>query len=310
MTKIRLDQLIVSRGLAETRSKAQALLLAGSVRVNGQPAGKAGTMVDATVVLEVTTALPYASRGGHKLAHALDSFNLSPAGLTALDTGASTGGFTDVLLQRGAARVYAVDVGYGILDYRLRADPRVVVLERTNIRYLSALSEAGGRRPGAGAAGQVSESARRITDRRPSETGATEQEALSEGDTTSDLPHASAVLADCAVIDVSFISLKLVLPAVQRLISPNAWVVPLIKPQFEAGSDKVGKGGVIRDPAVHRAVLREVLTTSVALGLMPRGLVRSPILGPAGNVEFLAWLQPGNTPIDIDAITQDLTDQV
>ncbi|MEI7770790.1 MAG: TlyA family RNA methyltransferase [Chloroflexales bacterium] len=199
--KVRLDQLIVARGLAETRSKAQALLLAGSVRVNGQPAGKAGTLVNEAVVLEVTAALPYASRGGHKLAHALDTFDLSPAGLVALDAGASTGGFTDVLLQRGAARVYAVDVGYGILDYRLREDPRVVVMERTNIRHLEQLPE-------------------------------------------------PAVLAACAVIDVSFISLKLVLPAVRRLIAPDAWVVPLIKPQFEAGPGQVGKGGVAHDPAL------------------------------------------------------------
>ncbi len=253
MPKIRLDQLIVSRGLAETRSKAQALLLAGSVRVNGQPAGKAGTMVDEGVGLEVTAALRYASRGGHKLAHALDAFGLSPAGHIALDAGASTGGFTDVLLQRGAARVYAVDVGYGILDYRLRADPRVVVMERTNIRHLEALPE----------------------------------------------------LAACAVIDVSFISLRLVLPAVRRLISPGAWVVPLIKPQFEAGPAQVGRGGVVRDPAVHRAVLRETLAAATELGLTPRGLTRSPILGPAGNVEFLAWLEPGGGVIDVEgAIAQ------
>ncbi len=257
MPKIRLDQLIVSRGLAETRSKAQALLLAGSVRVNGQPAGKAGTLVDELIDLEVMAALPYASRGGHKLAHALDAFGLSPVGLTALDAGASTGGFTDVLLQRGAARVYAVDVGYGILDYRLRADSRVVVLERTNIRYLEALPD-------------------------------------------------PAILADCAVIDVSFISLRLVLPAVRRLTTPAAWVVPLIKPQFEAGPGHVGRGGVVRDPDVHRAVLREVLTVAAELGLTPRGLTRSPLLGPAGNVEFLAWLQPGGEPIDVEAAVRSL----
>jgi 23S rRNA (cytidine1920-2'-O)/16S rRNA (cytidine1409-2'-O)-methyltransferase len=247
--KVRLDQLLVARGLAETRSKAQALLLAGSVRVNGQPAGKAGTLVDEGVDLEVTAALPYASRGGHKLAHALDAFGLSPAGLIALDAGASTGGFTDVLLQRGAARVYAVDVGYGILDYRLREDPRVVAMERTNIRHLESLPE----------------------------------------------------LAGCAVIDVSFISLRLVLPAVRRLTRPEAWVVPLIKPQFEAGQEQVGRGGVVRDPAVHQAVLREALASASALGLTPRGLARSPLLGPAGNVEFLAWLQPGGEPIDAEA---------
>lgn len=251
MPKVRLDNLLVARGLAETRTKAQALIMAGSVRVAGQPASKPGALVDEAAELEVTAALPYASRGGYKLAHALDSFALSPAGLVALDVGASTGGFTDVLLQRGAERVYAVDVGYGILDYRLRADPRVVVLERTNIRHLEQLPD--------------------------------------------------SALAACAVIDVSFISLKLVLPAVQRLVTPDAWVVALVKPQFEAGAEQVGKGGVVRDPAVHRAVLREALTAASDLGLPPRGLARSPITGPAGNVEFLAWLQPGGATFDVEA---------
>lgn len=265
MAKVRLDNLLVARGLAESRAKAQALVMAGSVRVGGQPASKPGAMVDEAAQVEVTAALPYASRGGHKLAHALDQFGLDPRGLVALDAGASTGGFTDVLLQRGAARVYAVDVGYGILDYRLRADPRVTALERTNIRYLEALPP-----PPEGAEG-----------------GAPDERA--------------PVLAGCAVIDVSFISLRLVLPAVQRLIEPEAWVVALIKPQFEAGPEHVGKGGVVRDPAVHRAVLREVLAFADGRGLTPRGLTRSPITGPAGNVEFLAWLQPGGTPLDLEA---------
>ncbi|NNJ11215.1 TlyA family RNA methyltransferase [Chloroflexales bacterium ZM16-3] len=272
--KVRLDQLIVTRGLAETRSKAQALLLAGSVRVNGQQAGKAGTMVDDAVALEVTAALPYASRGGHKLAHALDAFGLSPAGLVALDAGASTGGFTDVLLQRGAALVYAVDVGYGILDYRLREDRRVVVMERTNIRHLESLPGVGSQESGVGAA--------------------------------SPTPDSRPLTPACAVIDVSFISLKLVLPAVRRLVTPDAWVVPLIKPQFEAGPGQVGKGGVVRDPAVHRAVLREALAAAAALGLTPKGLTRSPLLGPAGNVEFLAWLQSGGEPIDVEAAIRSL----
>lgn len=259
MAKVRLDALLVERGLAETRSKAQALLLAGSVRVKGQPAGKPGMLVDSSVEVELTAALPYASRGGYKLAHALDSFGLDPRDLTALDVGASTGGFTDVLLQRGAVRVYAVDVGYGILDYKLRADPRVVTLERTNIRHLEALPPA-------------------------------------------------APPIDCAVIDVSFISLKLVLPAVQRLIRPEAWIVALIKPQFEAGPDQVGKGGVVRDAKVHRTVLIETVTAATALGLPLCGLTRSPITGPAGNVEFLGWFQAGRTPIDpVAAIDTVLT---
>jgi 23S rRNA (cytidine1920-2'-O)/16S rRNA (cytidine1409-2'-O)-methyltransferase len=257
MAKTRLDNLLVARGLAETRSKAQALIMAGSVRVAGQPATKPGATVDEAAPIEVTAALPFVSRGGHKLAHALDRFELDPHGLTALDAGASTGGFTDLLLQRGAARVYAVDVGYGILDYRLRADPRVVALERTNIRYL---------------------------------------EQLPDG-----------ALADCAVIDVSFISLRLVLPAVQRLVAPAAWIVALVKPQFEAGPEQVGKGGVVRDPAVHRAVLRELLGFAAEIGLPPRGLERSPITGPAGNVEFLAWLQPGGPAIDIEGAARQLT---
>jgi 23S rRNA (cytidine1920-2'-O)/16S rRNA (cytidine1409-2'-O)-methyltransferase len=257
VAKVRLDNLLVTRGLAETRSKAQALVMAGSVRVAGQPATKPGAMVDEAAEVTVTAPLPYASRGGYKLAHALDSFGLDPRGLIALDAGASTGGFTDVLLQRGAARVYAVDVGYGILDYRLRSDPRVVALERTNIRHLEAL-------PG-------------------------------------------GALAGCAVIDVSFISLRLVLPAVRRLIEPAAWLVALVKPQFEAGAEQVGKGGVVRDPQVHRAVLRDTLAFAEALGLTPRGLARSPITGPAGNVEFLAWLQPGGAPLDGEAAIRTAT---
>lgn len=249
MPRIRLDQLLVARGLAESRARAQALVLAGAVRVDGQPQSKPGTPVDERSTVTVAEPLPYVSRGGYKLAHALDSFGLDPTGCTALDVGASTGGFSDVLLQRGAARLYAVDVGYGLLAWRLRQDARVVVLERTNIRHLQAL---------------------------PTPPDA------------SDLPH-----ADCATIDVSFISLRLVLPAVQRLIAPTAWLVALVKPQFEAGPRYVGKGGVVRDPAIHRRVLGDILAAATDLGLAPRGLVRSPITGPAGNVEFLAWLQQG-----------------
>ncbi|MCS6839499.1 MAG: TlyA family RNA methyltransferase [Roseiflexus sp.] len=262
--KVRLDQLLVQRGLAETRARAQALILAGEVRVNGVIRRKAGELVPDDAEIDLIGALPYVSRGGYKLAHALDTFALSPANLIAIDVGASTGGFTDVLLQRGAARVYAVDVGYGLLDWRLRRDPRVVVLERTNIRYLEAL---------------------------PPSEGA---------------ESAAPVLADCAVIDVSFISLKLVLPAVQRLIRPNAWIVALIKPQFEAGPTQVGKGGVVRDPAVHAAVLREVLTFSASIGLPPHGLTRSPITGPAGNIEFLAWLGGSGPMIDVERAIEEV----
>jgi 23S rRNA (cytidine1920-2'-O)/16S rRNA (cytidine1409-2'-O)-methyltransferase len=244
---MRLDQLLVTRGLAESRTRAQALILAGAVRVNGQPQTKAGTAVADTSDVTVSAALPYVSRGGYKLAHALDCFALNPSGLVALDVGASTGGFTDVLLQRGAARVYAVDVAYGVLDWRLRQDARVIPLERTNIRHLDRLE------PGA------------------------EQEP--------------PTLAQCATIDVSFISLRLVLPAVQRLLTPNGWLVALVKPQFEAGPQQVGKGGVVRDPTIHRQVLRDMLAVAAQCAFTPCGLTRSPVTGPAGNVEFLVWLQ-------------------
>ncbi len=269
--KIRLDQLLVQRGLAETRSKAQALILAGSVRLAGAPHTKAGELVADDAEPELAEALPYASRGGYKLAHALDAFGLAPAGLVALDAGASTGGFTHVLLQRGAARIYAVDVGYGLLDWRLRTDPRVVVVERTNIRYLEAL-------PGDGSQGM----------------------GIGESAQTPDPQLPNPTLADCATIDVSFISLRLVLPAVHRLLKPGGWVVALIKPQFEAGAELVGKGGVVRDPAVHAAVLREVLGFAAADGLVPHGLTRSPITGPAGNVEFLAWLGGPGPELEIE----------
>jgi 23S rRNA (cytidine1920-2'-O)/16S rRNA (cytidine1409-2'-O)-methyltransferase len=294
--KARLDQLLVQRGLAETRSRAQALIMAGAVRVNGAAGAKAGEMVAADAEITVSAALPYASRGGYKLAHALDTFGLSPAGLVAIDVGASTGGFTDVLLQRGAARVYAVDVGYGLLDWQLRQDPRVVVVERTNIRYLAALPP---------------------YDQRPTtndERPASDKETRRQGDKeTESAEHASRItddrhpipdtrhptLADCATIDVSFISLRLVLPALRRLIRPEAWVVALVKPQFEAGAAQVGKGGVVRDAAVHASVLREALAFAAGIGLAAHGVTRSPITGPAGNVEFLAWL--GGPGPELDA---------
>jgi 23S rRNA (cytidine1920-2'-O)/16S rRNA (cytidine1409-2'-O)-methyltransferase len=268
VARTRLDQLLVERGLAESRNRAQALILAGSVRVNAQVQTKPGAAVDAACTITVAAPLPYASRGGYKLAHALDTFGLSPAGLIALDVGASTGGFTDVLLQRGAARVYAVDVGYGLLDWRLRQDQRVVVLERTNIRYLEALPP----------------------------------------DQTTD-QRSESLRAQCATIDVSFISLKLVLPVVQRLITPDAWVIALIKPQFEAGPEHVNRKGVVRDPAAHRSVLREVLDVAAELNVTPCGLVHSPLTGPAGNIEFLAWLQRGGPAMQqeaaIEAVLKD-----
>jgi 23S rRNA (cytidine1920-2'-O)/16S rRNA (cytidine1409-2'-O)-methyltransferase len=273
LPKTRLDHLLVARGLAESRAKAQALLMAGAVRVNGQIQTKSGLMVDEGSNVHITHPLPYASRGGYKLAHALDTFGLSPEGLIALDVGASTGGFTDVLLQRGASFVYAVDVGYGLIDWRLRQDQRVVLLERTNIRHLPALPPLPQEQP-----------------------------------TPAPPPHSSSESkGECATIDVSFISLRLVLPAVQRLVHPSAWIVALIKPQFEAGPEDVGKGGVIRDAAIHASVLYEVLQTASELGLKTCHLTRSPITGPAGNVEFLAWLTATGHAIDIAPAIESVT---
>lgn len=239
--KERLDRLMVLRGLAESREQAQRLIMAGEVEVNGERQDKSGRMVPLDAEITVRRPLPYASRGGFKLAAALDAFAVPVAGCVAIDVGASTGGFTDCLLQRGAARVYAIDVGYGQLAWKLQTDPRVVVMDRTNVRYL---------------------------------------EALPDG-----------VLADLAVIDVSFISLSLVLPAVFRLLQPGAQIVALVKPQFEAGVHDVGKGGVVRNVDVHRRVLREICATAQNLGLHPAGLIASPVPGPAGNVEFLLWLK-------------------
>lgn len=255
MAKQRLDQTLVDRGLAPTRTKAQALILAGEVYVDGQKRTKAGEQIRIDAQIEVQHALPFASRGGFKLDHALQVFPITVAERTWIDVGASTGGFTDVLLQRGAARVYAIDVGYGHLDYRLRNDPRVVVIERTNIRQLAALPD--------------------------------------------------GALADSGVVDVSFISLKLVLPAMQRLLHEQAAIVALIKPQFEAGPQDVGRGGVVRERRVHQRVLGTVLEFAAGIGLPPHGLTASPITGPAGNREFLAWLGGEGPTLNVEhAITQ------
>ncbi len=253
--KQRLDTLLVDLGLAESREKARALIMAGSVLVDELPATKPGQTAPAGSQVRLRAELPYVSRGGLKLAAGLDAFALDPAGLTVADVGASTGGFSDCLLQRGAARVYAIDVGYGQLAWKLRQDDRVVSLERTNVRTMQAL------------------------------------------------PDGS--LVDLAVIDVSFIGLDLVLPAVARLLRGEGRAVVLIKPQFEAGKALVGKGGVVRDPAVHRAVLLRVLSWAAAHGWAVAGLIRSPITGPKGNVEFLALLQRG-----VDLATPALPDLI
>lgn len=244
--KERLDVLLVSLGLAESRAKAQATIMAGEVYVNGQKADKSGMEVDITSNIEVRgSACPYVSRGGLKLEKALRNFGVDPTGYVCSDSGASTGGFTDCLLQQGASKVFAIDVGYGQLAWKIRNDPRVVVMERTNIRYVT-----------------------------PEDLG----EPL-----------------DLSVIDVSFISLGLVLPVVKTLLKPTGQVLCLIKPQFEAGKDKVGKKGVVRDPAVHEEVLQNFISLAKSLDFTIRNLTFSPVKGPEGNIEFLAHLsmQPG-----------------
>ncbi len=247
--RLRLDAALVERGLVESREKGRRLIMAGEVRVNGQLVDKPGAPVPADAVLELKAAPPFVSRGGQKLAAALDGFHLDVGGFVCADVGASTGGFTDCLLQRGAAKVYALDVGKGILDWRLRNDPRVNVMEETNARYVASLPEP----------------------------------------------------VQLVTVDASFISLRLLLPVAQRWLAPGGSIVALIKPQFEAGRDRLGKGGVVRDPAVHRAVLTEVLSFAETLKLHTRGLIRSPLLGPAGNVEFLAWLAEGQGVQTVEA---------
>ncbi len=251
MAKMRLDTLVHQRGLAESREKARRLILAGQVRVDGQVSDKAGRLVDPSVDIEVQQGLPYVGRGGYKLAQALDAFGIDPDGYVTADVGASTGGFTDCLLQRGAARVYAIDVGYGQLHWDLRQDPRVVVMERTNARYLEELPEP----------------------------------------------------IDLVTMDVSFISLRLILPMVARWLKPEGDVVALVKPQFEAGADLVGRGGIVRDQETHRQVLRDLFDWASEECWVVAGLVRSPITGAKGNIEFLVWLKRQGTPLaDIERL--------
>lgn len=258
-SKKRLDVLLVERGLAPTRSKAQALVMAGEVLVDEQKADKPGTKIRTSAEISLVEPLPYVGRGGYKLAAALDAFGIEVAGRVCADVGASTGGFTDVLLQRGATRVYAIDVGYGQLDWKLRNHPRVVVMERTNARYLTTLDEP----------------------------------------------------VSLVSIDVSFISLKLILPSVQQWLVENGDavdIVALIKPQFEAGRKQVGKGGVVKDPAVHYAVLADILGWAEKRNLIPAGIISSPISGATGNIEFLAWFRPGaEATMDVAATIAALT---
>lgn len=245
VTRLRLDTLLVQKGLAETREKARALILAGQVDVDGHGADKAGTMVKATADVRVIgPEHPWVSRGGIKLAHALDAFGIDATGAVALDIGASTGGFTDVWLQRGARHVIALDVGHAQLHWKLRNDARVTVIEGANARHLD-------RQHLAGAPGPIT----RVS------------------------------------IDVSFISLRHILPVLPPLIAPSAEIVALVKPQFEAGRQDVGKGGLVKDPAVHERVVAEVTAVAAEVGLTRVGLVASPITGAKGNQEFLMHLQ-------------------
>ncbi len=256
--KKRLDVLLVDRGYAENRTKAQAIIMSGLVYVDGQKADKSGTSYEETVDIEVRSGgCPYVSRGGLKLEKALRDFGVDPTGYVCSDSGASTGGFTDCLLQQGAKKVFAIDVGYGQLDWKIRSDPRVVVMERTNVRYVT-----------------------------PEQLG----EPL-----------------DLSVIDVSFISLKIVLPVIKTFLKSTGQVLCLIKPQFEAGKEKVGKKGVVRDPLTHKEVLDAFVELSNQLDFTILGLTFSPVKGPEGNIEFLAHLTldscPGITPDTMQVVT-------
>jgi 23S rRNA (cytidine1920-2'-O)/16S rRNA (cytidine1409-2'-O)-methyltransferase len=235
----RLDQALVERGMVASHERAQAMVRAGLVRLDGETTMRPDQMIDRDQPIEIAGSTAYVSRGGEKLRAALDAFRINVAGRVCLDVGASTGGFTDVLLQHGAARVIAVDVGYGQLAWPLRQDPRVIVLERTNIRNLAALPQP----------------------------------------------------ADLAVIDVSFISLRLVLPRVRELLTPAAEVIALVKPQFEVGKGKVGKGGVVRDPAEHERIVSELSHFAKEIGYEVAGEIESPLRGAKGNREFLLYLR-------------------
>lgn len=237
--KTRLDKLLLVRNLAPTRQKAQALIASGQVIVNGHLEDKAGTMFPADCHIEIKgNSCPYVSRGGLKLEAGLKFFNIDPADYVCADIGASTGGFTDCLLRHGARLVYAVDVGYGQLDWKLRQDPRVAVMERTNARYLT--------------------------------------------------PNDIKTPLDLAVIDAAFISLKLLIPPLIPLFKKNISILALVKPQFEVGKGKVGKGGVVRDATLHQKVIEDIISFAASIGLESQGVTPSPILGPKGNKEFLA----------------------
>lgn len=249
--KERLDVLLVSQGLAASREKAKAIIMSGNVLVNGQREDKAGTMIDVKAEITVKGGqLKYVSRGGLKLEKAMSHFDLTLEGRVCMDVGASTGGFTDCMLQNGAVKVYAVDVGYGQLAWSLRTDDRVVNMERTNIRYVT--------------------------------------------------PEDLAEPIEFFSVDVSFISLHHIFPVAQRITTPDAMGVCLVKPQFEAGREKVGKNGVVRDPAVHREVLHNAMSYAAENGFVVRGLDYSPVKGPEGNIEYLMFVQKSDQPAVLD----------
>ncbi len=251
MKKVRLDQLVFDQGFSESRERAKAIIMSGVVYVNGQRADKPGAQVAPDVKIEVRgNTLPYVSRGGFKLEKALKVFPVDPTGLTCIDCGASTGGFTDVLLQNGAAKVYAVDVGYGQLAWKLRTDERVVNMERTNIRSVT--------------------------------------------------PDQLGEPIEFFSVDVSFISLHHIFPVAQAITTQDAMGVCLVKPQFEAGREKVGKNGVVRDPATHCEVLHNAMGYAAANGFAVRGLDFSPVKGPEGNIEYLMFVQKSAEPAVLD----------
>ena len=259
MPKIRLDVLLMERGLAESRSKAQALIMAGQVRVNDQVALKPATAIDPKSTLTVDHGPRFVSRGGEKLDAALEAFGIDVKDLVCADVGASTGGFTDCMLQRGAAKVYAIDVGKGILHWKLRNYARVVVMEETNARHVESLPE------------KVS----------------------------------------FVTVDASFISLKILLPVTKNWLAENAQLLCLIKPQFEAGKKDVSRGdGVIRDPEIHRQVLLDVLGYAKQEGFSLLGLIKSPLLGPKGNIEFLVWLDVHSTGKSVEEVVNQVLPEV
>lgn len=254
MPRERLDMILYSRGLFESREKAKAAIMAGLVYVKGERCDKPGLSCDTDCEIEVRgKPIPYVSRGGLKLEKAINEFDIKLNGLTCVDVGASTGGFTDVMLKNGAAKVYSIDVGYGQLAWELRNDPRVICMERTNFRYIT--------------------------------------------------PEHIKEPIDFGSVDVSFISLRLIIPPLKALLKPEGKAVLLIKPQFEAGRSKVGKKGVVRDPKVHEEVINDIIETATGTGFSVSGLSWSPITGPEGNIEYLLYLVNGKQPADDNHIS-------